>query len=148
MGKSVANIGYKNKVKYTNSCRRTGRINSILIFVPSFTGIVPFYIYGVIMMELLRNESITITDTAMVISEEKDGNTGRRVDLLILNTSPAGQVISLAVDSAAENLHGIVLNVGGFYEFTVNGNTMPTQKSVTAISSVASGTIALFERVI
>lgn len=100
------------------------------------------------MMELLRNESITITDTAMVISEEKDGNTGRRVDLLILNTSPAGQVISLAVDSAAENLHGIVLNVGGFYEFTVNGNTMPTQKSVTAISSVASGTIALFERVI
>jgi len=99
-------------------------------------------------MELLRNESITVGTDPIEISQEKGLNTGNRSDIIIINTSTGGQVITLAVDAQAENGKGIVLNVGGSIDFTITGNVFPTQKQITAISNLAGGTISLFERVI
>ena len=99
-------------------------------------------------MEINRNETQTIGTDAEVVSIEAGRNNTTRASIIIINTSTGGQVISLAIDAEAKASAGIVLNPGGFWSDNKEGDYLPTQKHITAISSAAGGTIAIQERLI
>jgi hypothetical protein len=99
-------------------------------------------------MELNINKSSTIGTDAVEVSAERANRNGVRRSIIIINTSPAGQVITIAIDNPAVAGQGIVLNVGGLWSDNADGGYLPTQKQITAVSSAAGGTLAIQERVI
>ena len=100
-------------------------------------------------MEINRNVVEAVTNAnAGVVSIEKGNNNGTRSSIIIINTSPAAQVISLSIDAEAKAGEGIVLNAGGSWQDSRDGNYWPTQKLISAISSAAGGTLAIQERLV
>jgi hypothetical protein len=63
------------------------------------------------------------------------------------NTSLLGETISIAVDKEAVAGSGIILYPGGSWEQTANSGYLPPQTRITAIASVATATLALYEEV-
>jgi len=98
-------------------------------------------------MERNSNTSITVGTDPTVASIEKGNQNGRRVSIILINTSTGGQVISLALGSEAAAGQGIVLSPGGSWMDSMDGGYYPTQQQVTAVSSLAGGTLAIQERI-
>lgn len=99
-------------------------------------------------MELNRNIRLDVGTSSIVISEEKSNENVNRVEIILINTSTGGEVITVAVDNEAVALNGIVLYQGGNYSFTIQGSIFPTQKQINAICSGAGGKLSVYERVI
>lgn len=99
------------------------------------------------MVEFNKNMSFAVGATVQVVSVERDLTNGRRVGIIITNTSTGGQKISVAIDGDAVVGSGIVLAPGGNWGDTMDGNYYPTQKRISVISDVAGGSIAVLERV-
>jgi hypothetical protein len=95
-----------------------------------------------------RNESLTIGTTALVVSVEKNNENAIRESIIIINTSTAGQIITLSINAEAVAGQGIVLHSGGSWIDSADSGYLPTQHSITAISSAVGGTIAIQERTI
>lgn len=94
--------------------------------------------------ELTTNYSKTIGTTSALVSEECFQ---QRTAIIITNTSPAGQVINIAIGEEAKAGIGVQLSVGGTYQDARDGQYMPSNKQIQAISSAAGGTIAVHERI-
>ena len=100
------------------------------------------------MNEINRNEKLTIGTTAETISIRAGSNNTKRSSIIIINTSTGGQIITLAVGAEAKNGEGIPLSPGGVWSDSMDGGYLPTQAHITAISSLAGGTIAIQERLV
>lgn len=97
-------------------------------------------------MEINRNEAATIGATASVVSVEKDNANVKRKVIVLQNTSTGGQTITISVDKEAVANEGVVLSVGGVWQDSQDGEYMPTQKVITAISSAVGGQLSIYER--
>jgi hypothetical protein len=96
-----------------------------------------------------NNSSLTVGTDVAIVSEAKLNGYSERIRLIIVNTSSAGQNISVHVDSEAVANSGIFLYPGGSISWTKDSSMMPIQQNrVTAISSAAGGTISIYEEVI
>ena len=100
------------------------------------------------MTEINRNEKETIGTSAVAISRTQSLNNTFRSSIIIINTSTAGQVVSLAIGAEAINGAGIPLSPGGVWSDSQDGQYKPTQLQITAISSGADATISIQERLI
>ena len=99
-------------------------------------------------MENNRNESVSVGTTVVLAAPERGNANAYRKVIVLTNTSTGGQVISLAVDKEAVAGSGIVISPGGVFQDAQDGAYMPTQAYITAVSSAAGGTLAVYERVI
>lgn len=95
--------------------------------------------------ELTSNRSATIGTSNVVLSEECFQ---QRSAIVVTNTSTGGQVIYIAIGSEAASGIGIALSPGGVYQDSRDGQYMPSNKQVNAISSLAGGTVAIHERIL
>jgi hypothetical protein len=95
--------------------------------------------------ELITNSSATIGTTQQEIAKECYQ---QRSAILITNTSTGGQSISLAMGQEAVAGVGIVLSQGGTYQDSRDGQYMPSNKQINAVSSLAGGTLAIQERIL
>lgn len=96
------------------------------------------------MAENIRDEAVAVGTDVVIVSP--DMTTAERNALILTNTSTGGQVISLAFGAEAKAGSGIVLSPGGFHSESKDAGFKPTNKSITAISSLAGGTLAVHER--
>jgi hypothetical protein len=98
------------------------------------------------MAEFNRNEQITVGTDAIVISVEKNNENNKRKSIILINTSAAAQVITIAIDAQAVAGQGIVLAVGGSWQDSQEGGYLPTQKQITVISNAIGGLVSIQER--
>lgn len=91
-------------------------------------------------------KALTIGTSVVVVSDTQTFS--RRILFSLINTSTAGQVISIAFNSDAVNGQGIVLSPGGYYAESEDIQFKPTNEQITAVSSAAGGTLAVTERVV
>lgn len=97
-------------------------------------------------IEFNRNESITVGTTAVVASVEKDNSNFRRKSISIINTSTAGQKVTVAIGAEAVSGAGVPLGVGGNFQDSEDGGYKPTQRQITIIADGAGATVAIQER--
>jgi hypothetical protein len=97
------------------------------------------------MGENIRNSAKTIGTTALVVVPTLIA--GQRSALVIVNTSTGGQAITLSWGTQTIALSGIVLYPGGSWSESEDNKFIPSKEQVWAVSSAASGTIAVHERV-
>jgi len=96
--------------------------------------------------ELIRNMSIDVGTSPVVIAEEQYG-TLRNV-LVITNTSTGGQKITISpADDAVAGI-GIVISAGGYYNDSADSGYTPTKRRITAVSDIAGGKVSVHERII
>lgn len=96
--------------------------------------------------ENIRNVSIAVDTTNVVVSEDMTGN--QRKLLTLVNTSPGAQIISLGFGQEAIAGQGIALYPTGTYSETLDARFTPTNARISAISSAAGGTLAVHERIL
>lgn len=99
------------------------------------------------MSELNTNRSVSVGTDPVVVSVERDITNGRRVSIILINTSTGGQVISLSIDAPAVAGSGIVLSPGGVWQDSMDGGYYPTQKRIVAIADLAGGSLSHQERI-
>lgn len=97
------------------------------------------------MPELIRNSSITIGTTQVQIAPELVE--GERTALTIVNTSTGGQTISISWGEQAVSGVGIVLYPAGSWAESIDGTFIPSNRTISAVSSAAGGTLAIQERI-
>lgn len=99
--------------------------------------------------EPTRNEQLSITTTASVVSESRVGTGNKRKVILIRNTSPnVTDIIYVWFSSsgvAAANT-GIKLQQGESCVDSTDSGYDCFQDKITAICATATGTIAVYER--
>lgn len=93
-----------------------------------------------------RNEALTIGTDCVRVAEAKN-TPSQRIAIYIINTSTAGQKITIAPGADAVAGRGIVISPGGYYQESADAGFIPTQDRVTAISDAIGGTISIHERV-
>ena len=98
--------------------------------------------------EQVRNASLAVNTTPVVVSEEQYEGCAQRKVIFITNTSAGGQVITLSPDTDAVAGVGIVIGPGGFYQDSADSGYIPNQSRISAVSNLAGGTLAIHERVI
>jgi len=96
--------------------------------------------------EINRNSLIAVGTSAVLISDMVEYPRVERKVISIVNTSTAGQVITLAFGTMAEAGKGVQLAVGGFYQESHDAGFTPTQDLISAISSAAAGQVSIQER--
>jgi len=95
----------------------------------------------------IRNAAVAVGVTAVQAALQVQ--TGQRKSLVITNTSTSGQIITIATgEQAVTSLAGIVLYPGGSWSESLDSAYVPSNLEYWAISSAASGTIAIQERII
>lgn len=101
------------------------------------------------MEELIRNETLTIQNTAVSVVAEQVLSPLVRRAIVFTNTSTLGQIITIAwgkSDVAAGE--GVVLFPAGSWSETLDARFTPSQAKIYAISSAANGTLAIHERLV
>ena len=94
----------------------------------------------------IRNAAVTIGTTPLKIAEPLI--LGQRQALSLVNTSTAGQIITLQWGQQADvALAGIVLYPAGSWGESLDGAFIPSNLDVWAVSSAAGGTLAIQERI-
>jgi hypothetical protein len=97
----------------------------------------------------VSNYSKTIGTSTVIVSEAKLNDWSERIRLILSNASTGGQVITVSVDADAVAGNGLPLSPGGFISWVRDGSGFPVQQArVTAISSLAGGTLAIYEEVL
>ena len=94
-----------------------------------------------------RNASVTVDTTNVVVSEARNNLVDRRKNFTCINTSPSGQVINVTFTDESGTGAGIQLSVGGFIAISEDEGYIPPQGRINAISSAASGTLAIWETI-
>lgn len=98
------------------------------------------------MVERVRNSAVAVGTTGVIIAPELI--IGQRTVLVITNTSTAGQTITIQTgEQAQSNLAGIILYSGGSWSESVDSAFQPSNLSFWAVSSAASGSVAIQERI-
>jgi hypothetical protein len=97
------------------------------------------------MSEIIRDSSVAVGTTAVLLSFQK--TEGQRTSLAITNTSTAGQIITLGWGHVPTAGAGIVLSPYGSWSESVDSAFIPSNLEIWAISSAASGTIGIQERI-
>lgn len=97
------------------------------------------------MVENIRNGKQTIGTTSLEVVPTL--MQGQRTALTIINTSTGGQIVTLNWGGEARALEGIVLYPGGSWSESRDAFFKPSIETVWGISSAASATIAIHERV-
>lgn len=100
------------------------------------------------MEELHRNASVTVGTDSTIVSEERNPLVNYRKFISIINTSTSGQVINLTFTDEAGAGIGVQLNVGGYYTESEDAGYKPTNSRISAVSSAASGSVAVAERLV
>ena len=98
------------------------------------------------MVSSFVNSSKTINATSDLVLEDRASLNQKRLSFIITNTGATN--IWLAIDKEAVVGAGIPLYPGGSLERVANGNVLPPQKAIHAISSAVGGTISIFEEVL
>lgn len=96
--------------------------------------------------ERMRNASASVGTTAVIVSPKLQY--GQRKAIVITNTSTGGQIITLSWENQAQSNIGVVLYPAGSWSESLDSAFVPSNTEIWAISSAASGTIAIHERVI
>lgn len=92
-----------------------------------------------------RNASLTLLTTSQRIAE---ACFQERVQINIINTSTAGETVSIGIGQEAKAGQGIVLAPGGSYsESKADKSDLITQDDINALGSAATATIAIVERI-
>jgi len=97
-------------------------------------------------MENIRNSNVTVGTAVVLISPPLI--VGQVNTLVFVNTSTAGQIITLSLGKEASALAGIVLYPAGSWSETVDSSFIPSNEKWTAISSAAGGTLAVHSRTV
>ena len=97
------------------------------------------------MVEKIRNASVSVGTSSVLVSPEL--MEGERRVLVITNTSTGGQSISVSWGETAVAGRGIYLTPNSTWSESVDSGFIPHWASVEAVSSAASGTLAVHERV-
>jgi len=98
------------------------------------------------MLSSFINEAQDITTTSSKVLPDRSSLNQRRLSFIITNTGATN--IWLGIDKEAVVGSGIPLYPGGSLERVANGQFLPPQKAINAISSAAGGTISVFEEVL
>jgi len=95
-----------------------------------------------------RNATQTVGTATVEISEDKTTRANsKRIAIVLINTSSAGQTITVAIDGDAIAGSGIVLSPGGYWQDNQDGiGYYPTQARITAVASAPGATLAIQER--
>jgi len=96
-------------------------------------------------MQKARNTSVSVGTSSVLVSPTLNEN--ERIVLVITNTSTGGQNISLSWGETAVAGRGIYLSPGSTWSESIDSGFIPIHTSIEAISSAASGTLAVHERV-
>lgn len=91
------------------------------------------------------NKTEVVGTTAVNVLPDRTALNEQRTALIITNSSTAGQVITLSIDSQAVDNQGIILYPGGSWEQTANSGYLPPQKRISAISDAAAGQLSIYE---
>ena len=98
------------------------------------------------MADRITNKSVTVGTTPVVLAQEL--LTGQRKFISIVNTSTAGQKISISINQDPTAGVGIVLSPGGSYSDSQDGTTYyPSHYNFTAVADGAGGAVAITERI-
>jgi hypothetical protein len=94
----------------------------------------------------IRNESVAVGLTAVIISDTRNSTTPR-TDILVRNISPnATDIISVSLGQVAQNNVGIVLRQYESFTFSTDSGYICPQVSFSAICATATGVLAVMER--
>lgn len=96
-----------------------------------------------ILGEQVKNESIAVGTTAIILLEENPS--GWQV-FIIKNTSTAGQNITLSFGKSAITNAGVVLAPQDVYLEAYDGYFIPCKATISAISSAAGGNVSIYAR--
>jgi len=96
------------------------------------------------MSKLTRDTQQTIAATSTIIAEALYAPNYREV-LILRNVSTLGEVISIAVGTAAVAQNGIVLNPNDSVTFAIDGAYTPSNDRFNAIGSAATAKLAIHE---
>lgn len=96
------------------------------------------------MGENYRNSSIDVGTDLVEVSRAVP--VGKRIEIILTNVSTGTQKITLSIGGHAASNAGIVLSPGGSWFASEQAGYRVTQEQITAISSAASGILAVFER--
>jgi hypothetical protein len=99
------------------------------------------------MEERIRNSSVVIGTTSTLIREALYGKVKSKA-LTVVNTSTAGQIITISVADEAVAGIGIVLYPTGAWSETLDPAFSPTNERIYAVSSAALGNISVHERIL
>ena len=99
------------------------------------------------MAENNRNTNLTIGAATTKVSEAVFPPATRKA-ICLVNTSTAGQIITLAFGGEAVAGQGIILYPVGSWSETIDSAYVPSQHEINAISSAAGGTLAVQERIV
>lgn len=99
-------------------------------------------------MESYNSAEQTIGTDAVLVSEEKAGQTRRNV-VTLTNTdrNATGGIIYIDFDQEAKVGSGIPLYPTGTWSETIDNRYNPTNKRIFAVASIANTTLAIHERV-
>jgi len=97
------------------------------------------------MSERVRNVSLSVGTSSVVVSPSLEE--GQRRVLVLTNTSTAGQIISVSWGQEASAGIGVVLTPYGSWSESVEGTFVPHNAQIYAVSSGASGTLSIHERI-
>jgi hypothetical protein len=100
----------------------------------------------VIPIQLIPRDTVVSVGTSVVELAPEVGTHVREI-LTITNTSPGGQIITIAFGKNAQAGVGIVLYPAGSWSESIDSAYVPSQQRVTAIANAAGGTVAVHERV-
>jgi len=96
-------------------------------------------------VENIRNANVAVGTSAVLVSPQL--LQGQRQVITLVNTSTAGQIITLSWGQEASALSGIVLTAYGSWSESIDSAFIPSNANIWAISSAANGTLAIQERV-
>jgi len=95
----------------------------------------------------IRNTAVSVGTTAVQLALKLA--IGQRKSLVITNTSTGGQIITIATgESGVTALNGLVLYPGGSWSESLDSAFIPSNLEYWGISSAASGSVAIQERII
>ena len=97
----------------------------------------------------ISNKSVSVGTRVVQIANEVLPT--QRKFISIINTSTGGQIINISINGDASAGIGIQLSPGGSYSDSADGNSaysyFPPYFSMTAVSNLAGGTLAIAERI-
>lgn len=95
--------------------------------------------------EQITNRTVTVGTTQIELSPEQF-SPSRRTFYSIINTSTAGQQVSISIGQEAVSGSGIVLTTGGFFSESEDTREI-TQKQINIVSDAVDATVAVQERI-
>jgi len=98
--------------------------------------------------EINRNVAVAVGTSLVELSYAVNYPTNERKVISIINTSTAGQKITVSIGDEAAGSAGIVLSPGGYYHESHDSGFTPTQSRITAVSDNPLGQVSLQERII